>query len=303
MPELPEVETIVRGLKPRLLNKQITQLEVDFAPTFWLDSIRATGQTEIHQIKALVEGKIIEDITRRGKMIIINLSDDVVILIHLKMTGQLIYVDASQRRYAGGHPTSDMGKDMPVKSTRAWTVFADGSRLYFNDQRKFGYIKLIPASQLTSLPAYQSYGPEPLTSQFTAKYLAHRIQTRPKITIKQLLLDQSVVAGVGNIYADESLFMSGVHPASLASSLSPDKLASLVSDIKQVLQFSIERNGTSSEHYVTASGEKGDMQNFLQVYRRMGMPCPRCGTAIERTVVGGRGTHYCPKCQRLPVQS
>lgn len=297
MPELPEVETIVRGLRPRLTKKQISQLEVDFAPSFWIESVRATGIQEINQIKSLVENHTIQEISRRGKMLILNLSGGVTMIVHLKMTGQLIYLDLNRQRYAGGHPTPDMGNDMPVKSTRAVFIFDDGSRLYFNDQRKFGYIKIIPTEQLAALPAFAAYGPEPLTLEFSAEYLLDRIKRRPKITIKQILLDQAVVAGIGNIYADESLFMTKIHPATPAINLNPKLLIELVVNIKQVLQFSIEHNGTSSEHYVTANGEKGQMQNFLQVYRRHGQSCYECGSEIERMVIGGRGTHYCPKCQ------
>ena len=166
-------------------------------------------------------------------MIIINLSDEVVALIHLKMTGQLIFVDHAQQRFVGGHPTSEMGMDMPVKSTRATIHLDDGSRLYFNDQRKFGYIKIIPFTQLESDRAYSNYGPEPLTSEFSSAYLADRIKSRPKITIKQLLLDQGIVAGVGNIYADESLYMSYLHPASPAGSLSPGQIDELISNVKK----------------------------------------------------------------------
>ncbi len=297
MPELPEVETIVNGLRSKIVGKEIAQLDVLLSKTVWLDTIQATGDREVGQVSALVQGKKVDSITRRGKMIIVNLSSDVVVLIHLKMTGQLIYVDSKNNRYAGGHPTSDMSKEMPVKSTRAIFKFSDNSHLYFNDQRQFGYIKILTPTQFTSYLESLSYGPEALSDQFNARYLFDVAQKRPKITIKQLLLDQRVVAGIGNIYADEGLFAARIHPACVANRLSISQINILVEHVKQVLTFSIEHNGTSSEHYVTANGFKGDMQNYLRVYRKDGEPCPNCGREIERMVIGGRGTHYCSNCQ------
>jgi formamidopyrimidine-DNA glycosylase len=300
MPELPEVETIVRGLQPKITGKTISRLQILLPKTVWLDDIRATGDAEVNQVKALVEGKEIQNITRRGKMIIGTLSQNSTILIHLKMTGQLIFIDSRQQRYVGGHPNRDMGMELPVKATRAIFNFPDGSRLFFNDQRQFGYIKVIPSSALAAHAAYQKYGPEPFDEQFNAEYLLDLSQRRSRATIKQLILDQAVVAGVGNIYADESLFASRIHPAQTAASLTLSQFKVLVGHIKEVLRFSIEHNGTSSEHYLTASGEKGDMQDYLQVYRKDGQPCPRCGAEIQRMVIGGRGTHFCPHCQVIP---
>src|SRR5690606_21223242 len=181
----------------------------------------------------------VETITRRGKMMIVHLSDGITMLIHLKMTGQLIFVNSNRERYAGGHPNIEMGMEMPVKSTRASMVFEDGSYLYFNDQRKFGYIKIIPTEQLERLPSYAEYGPEPLTPEFTANYLKSRTHSRPKTTINQLLLHQSVVAGIGNIYADESLFMTKIHLSSLAGSLSFTQLELLVENSEKIVLFSI----------------------------------------------------------------
>lgn len=298
MPELPEVETIINGLRPKIVGKEVAQLDVLLPKTVWLDSVRATGDREVKQIKALLQGKKISSITRRGKMITVNFSDEVMVLIHLKMTGQLIYIDNNNNRYAGGHPTSDMSKDLPVKSTRAIFKFEDNSHLYFNDQRQFGYIKfLTPAQHATHLDSL-GFGPEALSDQFNSDYLFYVTQKRPKITIKQLILDQHVVAGVGNIYADESLFSAKLHPSIPASQLTLEQLDLLVLKIKDVLKFSIDHNGTSSEHYVTSSGERGDMQNYLNVYRKDGQPCPRCGAQLERMVIGGRGTHFCPVCQK-----
>lgn len=299
MPELPEVETIVKGLRPKIVGKQIISAQILLPKIVWLDTIQATGNKETDQVKALVEAKTIQTITRRGKMIIMELSGGVIALLHLKMTGQLIYISSTKERYAGGHSSPDLVKDLPTKSTRVVFQFEDKSTLYFNDQRQFGYLKIMtPAQYLAHLESLK-FGPEALSSEFNGAYLYQVAQKRPKITIKQLILDQHVVAGVGNIYADESLFNTQIHPAAPANTLSSDQVKSLVGKIKEVLEFSIAHNGTSSEHYVTSTGEQGDMQNYLKVYRKDGQPCPRCGNTLHRMTIGGRGTHYCPNCQKL----
>jgi formamidopyrimidine-DNA glycosylase len=299
MPELPEVETIVKGLRPAISGQTISEMEVVLPKTLWLDNIRTTGQVEINQAKALIEGKTITSITRRGKMIIVHISDDIVMLIHLKMTGQLIFIDPHHQRIAGGHPNADMVNQLPVKSTRLIFRFTNGSTLYFNDQRQFGYVKILPIAVLDEHPAYKVYGPEPLTNDFNEHYFSSVINQHPKIKIKQMLLDQSIIAGVGNIYADESLFMAKIHPATSAGHLSESQIKNLLNSVKEVLAAGLKYGGTSSQHYVDAHGQQGTMQDHLQVYRRADLPCPVCGTPIERIVVGGRGTHFCPHCQRL----
>jgi formamidopyrimidine-DNA glycosylase len=297
MPELPEVQTIVQDLKAPLIGQTIDAMEIRLPKSVWLDDVRAVGHEEVYSIKSIVEGKTIESITRRGKMIIINLSSEVVMLVHLKMTGQLIYVGPNSQRIAGGHPTSDMVRDLPVTSTRVVFAFANNGILYFNDQRQFGYIKILTKQSLASHKPYTSYGPEPLEEAFNEQYMSSIIDKRPKLNIKQLLLDQTLIAGIGNIYADESLFSAQILPTRTAGSLSPEDIARLVSSIKSVLRTGLFYGGTSSQHYVQANGSKGTMQDHLAVYRRTELPCPQCGTPIKRIALAGRGTHYCPNCQ------
>ncbi len=296
MPELPEVETIVVGLREALVGRVIESLDVRLAKTVWLGDVRATGEVEVEQFVALVKGKRVESVDRRAKMIIVGLSDNTCLLIHLKMTGQLIYVDEAEQRIAGGHPTREMMGELPAKSTRV--IFKlDKGILYYNDQRQFGYVKVIPSSALAETEPYKSYGPEPMSELFTVDYLERMIKRRSRITIKQLLLDQSVIAGVGNIYADEALFAARIYPARMTSSLTKKEILLLRETIRQVLALGIQYGGTSSEHYVQANGVKGTMQDYLEVYRREGQSCSRCGAEIGKTVVGGRGTHFCPNCQ------
>lgn len=298
MPELPEVQTIVQDLRPLLMGQVISGFEVILPKSVWLDDVRATGDKEVKIIKSLVEGKKVVSITRRGKMIIIDISGDSILLIHLKMTGQLIYVGADQQRLAGGHPNSDMVADLPVKSTRVVFTLQNGSKLYFNDQRQFGYIKVLTKEALKSHIPYTSFGPEPLEEDFTEQYLTTIINKRPKLKIKQILLDQTLIAGIGNIYADESLFLATIRPDRQGQTLKPQEIKLLHQAIQTVLQKGLDYGGTSSQHYVQASGQKGTMQDHLAVYRRTDQPCPVCGTPIERTVIGGRGTHFCPHCQK-----
>lgn len=297
MPELPEVATIVNGLNSVIIDKTIQSFEVLLPKTVWVDDVRAVGDKEVKQAKAFVEGKKIDTITRRGKMIIISISENTIMLIHLKMTGQLIYISSDNQRISGGHPTADMVKDLPTKSTRAIFHFNDGSTLYFNDQRQFGYIKLLTEESLAQHQPFTSFGPEPLTGNFNQSYFTSILSKHPKLKIKQILLDQSLIAGIGNIYADESLFLAKINPARPAAHLSPVDQKNLIRAIKDVLQMGLDYGGTSSQHYVQADGAQGTMQDHLNVYRRTDQPCPVCGTAIERTIIGGRGTHFCPHCQ------
>lgn len=298
MPELPEVETIVRGLEPVLVGQRVEEVKVLLAKTVWVDAVRATGMVDTGNFISLVKGKTISSVSRRAKMIIVGLSDDTSLLVHLKMTGQLIYVAADgQGRVAGGHPTQDMVGELPSKSTRVILRLSDGGVLYFNDQRQFGYMKIVTTSSLTELEPLRSYGPEPLSDEFTVEVLRMACQRRKKIKIKQLLLDQTVIAGIGNIYADESLFGAKIYPGRSAGSLTEQEMVALHREIVAVLKLSLSHGGTSSEHYVNADGIKGNMQDYLLVYRRAGEVCPVCGSEIERTVIGGRGTHYCPHCQ------
>ena len=298
MPELPEVETVVTGLKPRIEGKTIVDIHIYLPKTVWLGDMRATGQTDVDQFISVLVGKKITAISRRGKMIIIELSEDLILLVHLKMTGQLIYIGSDEHRVVGGHPSADLAKQLPVKSTRAVINFSDNGKLFFNDQRQFGYLKLLTAQELSAHKPYASYGPEPLGDELSVDYLLEKASRRPNITIKQFILEQSIIAGIGNIYADESLFESKIYPGSKLKDISKQQMASLLRSIQKVLVKGILYGGTSSEHYLQATGEKGSMQHHLQVYRRTGQPCPRCGAAIERMVIGGRGTHYCPQCQK-----
>jgi formamidopyrimidine-DNA glycosylase len=214
------------------------------------------------------------------------------------MTGQLVYVRGSEH-WGGGHPNDSLVGDLPDKTTRQHIEFSDGSRLYFNDLRKFGWMKLIPTIEVETIDFMKKVGPEPLSDEFTAPEFVQRIRRRNGTTVKAAILDQTVLAGVGNIYADESLWGAKIHPATRVRDLSRVQLTELLSQIKTVLALSIEKGGSTDKNYVDAEGKKGSYLQFANVFRLEGRPCPRCGTIIEKIRVAGRGTHVCTVCQVL----
>lgn len=291
MPELPEVETVRIGLQRLLPNLQIKSVTFDWPKGF------PNSQELID--KYLIGAKIIK-VDRRGKVIIIDLSSDYSLLIHLKMTGQLVYDDGNTH-FGAGHPNDSLVSQLPNRSTRVIFTFVGGSKLYFNDQRKFGWIKLEPTKDLyTNNVFLQKLGPEPLEDSYTFEQFNSALQKRKKSAIKAAILDQTVLAGVGNIYADESLFMARIHPASKVQDISTIKLKRLYNAIREVMKLSIAQGGSSDRNYVDAEGKKGSYLKFAKVFRLNGKPCPNCGKPIQKTRVAGRGTHYCAYCQKLP---
>jgi len=308
MPELPEVETIRMGLGQLLPGRTIKSVDVD------ANSAKSFPNASALVRKYLVGAKII-DIERRAKVLIIGLDNDYCLIIHLKMTGQLVFVGASAKtgankstdsaetdRWGGGHPTDSLIGALPDRSTRVTVTFTDGSHLYFNDQRKFGWIRLIPKAELPDIDFFRRVGPEPLIgTDFTWPYFRAAIGRRRNTSIKAAILDQSVVAGVGNIYADESLFATRIHPATKAGQVSPAKLKRLWQAIPEVLALAIANGGSTYKNYIDAQGGRGQyLMKYGKVFRREGQACPECGGVIEKIRVAGRGTHFCPACQKLP---
>jgi len=226
----------------------------------------------------------------------IDLSSGYTLVTHLKMTGQLVFV--GEQRFGAGHPNDSIIGDLPDKSTRVDIEFTDGSHLYFNDQRKFGWMRLLPTVEVPNIEFMKKVGPEPLSPDFKWQEFKQRLARRKNTNIKAALLDQSVIAGIGNIYADESLWGAKIHPTTLVKDLSDSKIKILYSEIREVLQLAIDKGGSSDRNYIQADGKKGSYLDFARVFRQEGQPCPRCGTTIEKSRVAGRGTHTCPKCQK-----
>lgn len=289
MPELPEVETVKIGLA-KLLPKLVVE-------NVWHDWQKSFPNAPADVARFLMRAKITK-VRRRAKVLIIELSSGYSLVIHLKMTGQLVF--RGKETFGAGHPTDSLVGKLPDKSTRVVIDFTDGGKLFFNDQRKFGWMRLLPSAEVPEIDFLKSVGPEPLEDSFTVDKFIGRINTRPNGVIKAVLIDQTVLAGVGNIYADESLWAAKIHPSTRVEDIPKAKLIGLYNDLRAILRQSIKSGGSTDRNYVNAEGKKGSYLNFASVFRREGQPCPRCGTTIEKIRVAGRGTHICPKEQKLP---
>ena len=264
-------------------------------------------------VDAFLIGAKVTAIRRRAKVLIIDLSTHYSLVIHLKMTGQMVYVNKDKRlktkdersgvggeeRFGAGHPNDSLIGSLPDKSTRVTFTFTNGANLYFNDFRKFGWVRLMPTIAIEELDFFKKVGPEPLDSDFTSKQFIERLIRRKNSNIKAVLLDQTVIAGVGNIYADESLWGAKIHPTKMVKDIPKTKLETLFAELQFVLNLAIEKGGSTDRNYVNAEGKRGSYMDFARVFRRENLPCPRCGTEIVKTRVAGRGTHTCPKCQNL----
>jgi formamidopyrimidine-DNA glycosylase len=271
MPELPEVETVARGLRVSLIGRIITSATVNWP--------RTIAHPSLDQFRERIVGRRVESVSRRGKYVVMGL-DQGYLLIHLKMSGRLRITPSSERLDKHTHTTFDLD---------------DGRQLRFQDVRKFGRLYLVDdPSQITG-----RLGPEPLDHGFTRRVFHSRVVRRSG-RLKSLLLDQTFIAGLGNIYADESLFAARLHPLRRANTLTEEEEAMLYEAIRMTLCRAVENRGTTldDQGYVDANGQAGAYQEQIAVYGRKGESCPSCGTSIERIVVGGRSTHFCPRCQK-----
>lgn len=279
MPELPEVETIKRGLSKFCLHQKITKIEILCDKSF---------------IGKPITGKI-TSIRRFGKALVIDLDNRNSLMIHLRMTGQLIF--DGEERYAAGHPSDNFTAKLPNKQTRV-IITLDNGVLYFNDQRKFGFIKVIPTTEVENDSFIKKLAKEPW--QMTADEFYDKLQKHRNSLIKATILDQTIICGLGNIYADEALFASHIHPERKSGTITKKEAANLLASARAVMDKSIDSGGSTMATYVKADGTKGDyLEKFAQVFRRDGEPCLVCGTKIIKTKVAGRGTHICPHCQRI----
>lgn len=287
MPELPEVETVRRGLAELIPGKVIkTASHIESPKSF---------PNAIADIRQFMFGAKILQVRRRAKVLLIDLDSEYSLVIHLKMTGQLVY--RGDAVFGAGHPNDSLIGELPDRSTRVVITFTDGSTLYFNDQRKFGWVKLMPSLEVPNIDFMKKVGPEPLEADFTAQQFTERFTRRAKTNIKAALLDQTVVAGVGNIYADESLWGARIDPHRLVGSLSDQDFERLYEELRSVMNLAIEKGGSTDKNYVNAEGKRGSYMDFARVFRREGQKCPRCSHEISKIKWAGRGTHYCMNCQ------
>ena len=270
MPELPEVETVVRALRPLLNGRSFTEIR-----NYWPRHIDRPTFAELQQ---RLHGRCISKLSRRGKYILIHLDDGQTLIVHLRMSGHLAVVDAAVA---------------PDKHVHTIFGLDNGQELRFRDPRKFGRVYLVNEVE----QVVGKLGPEPLEDDFTVDVLRVCIGSR-KRQLKPMLLEQTIIAGIGNIYADEALFHAKLLPTRRANTLTDVDIVALHAAIQHVLKTGIEREGASIDTYIKPDGEKGDMQNAVMVFRRTGQPCYSCGTLIERIILSQRSTHFCPNCQK-----
>ena len=281
MPELPEVETVVRRLQQVLPSKVIESVHVKKEKSF-------LGKSD-----ALVGSKIVA-VRRKAKLITIDLDDATSLLIHLKMTGQLIYVDRTTR-LGGGHPTTDWIDALPSSHTRVWFSLGKNAHVFFNDQRIFGGVKHV--SKEARQAEFLKYAPDVIEDSVTAEYLFSKTQ-KTRRPIKVVLLDSKIVSGLGNIYVCDALNLACIDPKRPAQDLSFEEVTTVLSTSKKVLNKGIALGGATIEHFRHVDGFSGGYQDEVVVYGREGLPCYTCGAKIIKEKIAGRGTYYCSVCQK-----
>ncbi len=288
MPELPEVESLRRDLSSTLVGRSIVAVEARLPKLF----LAPTGL-----VLSDLAGRRILALRRRAKFLIVDLSDELAMVIHLRLAGQLVHRTADGITLAeGGHPVPAYGAPLPHKSTHFSFRLDDGGSLFLTDIRQFGRVWLLPASEVEGLLALSKLGPEPLDPSFTLDVLRERIEKRGKTGLKALLLDQHFVGGVGNIYADEIAFASGMTPATRADEIRGERLERLHASIRDVLSYAV-REGVAE----ILNGKAAPHRDFPKVHGRAGSPCPTCATPIQKIRFVGRGTYTCPSCQPMDV--
>lgn len=275
MPELPEVETIRRGLAKTIKGKKIKNVEIRYGKTI--------KNISINDFKKAVEGQRIVSVKRRAKILLIELSSKSYLMIHLKLTGQILYRPSTEEI---------------DKHTHVIFNFDDGWSLFYRDVRKFGYIRLVQEKDLKVLKEFNEFGPEPLDKDFTEEKFLSMLEKKKKSKIKMILMDQTFLAGVGNVYACEILFYARVHPERIVQSLSKKEIKKIYEGIREILPLAIKYRGSSVDSYVDINGRDGGFVPHLKVYNRENKPCITCQTQIKRISLGGRGTYFCPKCQK-----
>lgn len=280
MPELPEVESVVQGLNQMILGEKIKTVEVRWP--------RIIESPAVDKFKNKLEEQVIEEVRRRGKFILFYLTDDVLIS-HLRMEG----------KYQVVHPETEVTDPFDIKHTHVIFHLESGKELRYLDVRKFGRMSLVPKGQEFQHKSLAKLGPEPVAEEFKLTEMQEFLKRRTK-AIKGVLLDQHIVVGIGNIYADEILYEAKIHPTRPANSLTNTEEEILHEAIISILAKAVQKGGTTIRSYENAFGENGNYQEYLKVYGKTGENCSRCGTTIEKIKVAGRGTHFCPSCQIDP---
>lgn len=278
MPELPEVETIKLGLQKYLVGHRITSIEI-------LNPKSLAGD-----VNKILNKKIIS-VNRIGKGLIINFENEYCLAIHIKMTGQFIYRDPVTKN----ETLSPKVGEIPSKATRIIFHLDKNAILYFNDRRKFGWIKVLTKDEASNVPFFKNMGPEPFKDLTEEKF--ENVLSNSKIVIKPLLMDQSKIGGIGNIYANDALFLAGIDPRRRANTLSKIEIHTLYKSVLTVLEKGLKHGGASELNFVNVLGQEGEYQMHFLIYGKIGKPCPKCGREIKKIFLGGRGTFFCENCQ------
>jgi formamidopyrimidine-DNA glycosylase len=297
MPELPEVETLRRLLGDTLVGRRIVALDVRSTITIGQSGVSASSPAPSGTLPwsvDLIVGARVQGVRRRAKFLIVDLDNGTSLVVHLRLAGQFAQWWPDGRFVAGGHPEPPFGAPMPHKSTRLVFHLDDGSSLYLTDIRGFARVLLTPTARVAEFLDGLGLGVEPLSPEFTVEHLAERLRQHDGQPLKPLLLDQHFVAGLGNIYVDEALFLAGLHPLRRAGSLTSEEVRRLHQAIRDAL-------GRALDGLPTVVRGKAMTSEFPRVHGRAGAPCPRCAATIVKVRVGGRGTYLCPRCQALPA--
>jgi len=305
MPELPEVQTTVDGLRKHVIGRRIDDAWSDYTSRFFKGSETLKDPGYFARFKKEIVGSTIISVERRAKNILINLTGDKTILVHMKMTGHLLYgtyeFDAKAKKDPWVPLSPEALKDPYNRHVHFVLVFDNGKQLALSDVRTFAKVTLLDSAKPHESLHVRDIGPEPLDKNFDIKKFNERIDKRPNGKIKQVLMDQAIIAGIGNIYADESLWRAGIHPLTQVKDVEPAKRAELFDAIQKTLARGIDFGGDSTSDYRNVLGEKGTFHEGHKVYQRTGTKCekPGCKGIIQRIVLGGRGTHFCPVHQKL----
>jgi formamidopyrimidine-DNA glycosylase len=308
MPELPEVQTTVNGLRRHIIGLTIIHVWSDYGGAYFKDSDTIKNPMYFKNFKKEVLGKMVVSVERRAKNILINLSTDKTILVHMKMTGHLLYGRYRFRKDVRKDPWDPIEpeslKDPYNRHVHLMFTFDDHWNLALSDVRTFAKVVVMDSKTAHESVHLNDIGPEPLEKSFTFEKFSERIDLRPNGKIKQILMDQSILAGIGNIYADESLWLAGIHPLELVRNIPTKRREALFKAVKETLRSGIDFGGDSMSDYRNVNGEKGEFQGEHHAYRRTGEKCdkPGCGGTIMRLVVGGRSAHFCSRHQRLTVR-
>lgn len=304
MPELPEVETVVRGLQflrgKRIQSVTVQRPKLVSVGPKTLSPKRVHTQAHGRAFQRVLAGRTVRHVTRRAKLIVFQLDHDWWLLVHLKMAGQIVVQRRAQRQLLIRlyNTTAAPLEAMPSKHTHIILLFTDGTKLFYNDARLFGTWRAVHTRDIARVQDLQGYGPEPLDHTFTWQHLQAALQRRPRMKLKQALTDQTLLAGVGNIYADETLFAAKLRPMRTVRSLKTVDWRRLHRALQRVLRHAIRTHGSSVGEFIRPDGSVGTFGRYHKVYDRKGMPCTVCRTPIRRITLGGRGTHFCPSCQK-----